>query len=415
MNILLTSYWSYPATGAIDVYMRTLSSDLERRGHKVGILARNGWEQLRLLPEGGSCDLRVVGAPIVRGLWSHFGTRYASPPDWVMQREGEQYTYELGALRLCAALDVDLVHAQDVLSARAARRVFAQHIPVVLTTHGLLAYEWLVEKKVPGDVSMEWRYTFFRERAGILASSVTIVPGQWMARQYRDVFGIASDHLKVLAHGFDPESYRKRARLQPRELPSLAGRKIITCVARLVPLKGHDHLVDALVTVVKQVPTAICLLVGDGPNEFSLRRKVIAKGIDRAVFFLGPRDDVPAILARTHVFVLPSLQEVTPFSISEAQLLGVPVVASAVGSVPDIVEDGHTGLLVPAGDPTALAQALVRVLKDDDLAQALGRNGSKAIESGRTWAQHCTELLALYDEVLSATARRGQSAGQTPI
>ena len=412
MNILLASYWSYPTTGAIDVYLRTLSSELERRGHWVTILARNGWEQLRLMPDGGSCDLRATGGSVVRGLWSHFGTHYPLPPEWVMQREGEQYVYELGALRLCAGLKVDLVHAHDVHSARAARRVFPNDIPVVLTTHGLLAYEWLVEKKIPGGVSMEWRYTFIRERAGILASSMTVTPSEWMTRQYRQVFGVASNRLRVIPYGFDPVAYRSRARSQPREVPSLAGRKIITCVARLVPLKGHDHLLDALVQVIAQVPGAICLLAGDGPYEFHLRRAVAAKGLEQAVFFLGRRDDVPAILARTDAFVLPSLHEVTPLAISEAQLLGIPVVASAVGGVPELVEDGRTGLLVPPGDPAALARALVRVLTDDNLALVLSRCGSQEVETRRTWAEHYARLLALYDEVLASAHQHGRRAEQ---
>jgi len=377
------------------------------------ILARNGWDRLQLTPDGSSCDLRATGNGVVRALWSHFGTRYALPPDWVMQREGEQYVYELGALKLCAGLDVDLVHAHDIHSARALRRVSPGNIPVILTTHGLLAYEWLVEKRIPGDVSMEWRYTFFRERAGILASSVTVTPSEWMATQYRHVFRVAPGRLEVIPYGFDPGSYWERAMLPPRELPSLADRKVITCVARLVPLKGHVHLLDALVQVSNQIPNAICLLAGDGPHEFHLRRLVEAKRLERMVFFLGRRDDVPAILARTHAFVLPSLHEVTPLAISEAQLLGVPVVASAVGGIPELIEHGRTGMLVPPGDPTTLARMLVRVLTDDDLARTLSTQGSQEVATRRTWALHCERLLSLYGQVLdlkpSGTSKRGQA------
>ena len=400
MNVLLASYWSYPATGAIDIYLRKLSSELERGGNRAMILARNGWDQLRLVPGGTQCDLRAIGRTIIPGLWSHFGTEYPLPADWVMQREGEQYVYEVGALRLCAGLDVDLVHAHDVHSARAMRRVFAERIPVVLTTHGLLAYEWLVEKRIPGDISMEWRYTFIRERAGIFGSAMAITPSEWMAQQYRQVFGVPPDRLRVIPYGFDTASYWSGALQRPHEVPSLVGRKVITCVARLVPLKGHDCLLDALVHVVRQEPEVLCLLVGDGPDEPNIRRAITAKGLERTVVLLGRRDDVPAILGATDIFVLPSLHEVTPLAISEAQLLGKPVVASAVGGVPELIEDGRTGLLVPPGDPTALSQALVRVLKDDGLAKRLGRSALQEVAKSRTWERHYTRLLGLYDEVL---------------
>jgi glycosyltransferase involved in cell wall biosynthesis len=113
-------------------------------------------------------------------------------------------------------------------------------------------------------------------------------------------------------------------------------------------------------------------LVGDGPDRAAVAAAVRQAGLDRTVELTGERHDVPALLAGADMFVLSSLSEGLPISVLEAMAAGLPVVASAVGDVPEAVADGKSGLLVPPGDPAALAGALRRLLADADLRRRFG-------------------------------------------
>ena len=121
------------------------------------------------------------------------------------------------------------------------------------------------------------------------------------------------------------------------------------------------------------------MIVGDGPERARLEAEIRRLGLEGAVVLAGDRDDVAAMLARADVFVLSSTSEGLPLSILEAMAAGLPVVASSVGGVPEAVEDGETGLLVPPRDPVRLAAALERLLVDPALRRRLGSNGRERV------------------------------------
>lgn len=148
--------------------------------------------------------------------------------------------------------------------------------------------------------------------------------------------------------------------------------RIGTAAARLVAGKGPDVLLAAFAQVVGRVPTAHLVIAGALDPSLDLRAQADALGIADRITFTGYLEDTAPLFAALDVFVLPSLSEGLNSSVIEAGALGVPVVASRVGGVPEAVEDGYTGLLVPPGDADELSRALVALLDDEGTTERMG-------------------------------------------
>jgi glycosyltransferase involved in cell wall biosynthesis len=176
------------------------------------------------------------------------------------------------------------------------------------------------------------------------------------------------------------------------------GSQIVGVVGRLELEKGHPTLLEAWPHVLRSCPDAYLMIVGEGSRFDALAD--IARGLRIAhrVVFTGRREDIPAVTAAFDVAVLPSYREAQGLSILEAMALSRPVVASNVGGIPEMIQDGVTGLLVEPQDPPALAAAIVRLLRDHQLADMLGRAGHDLVHD-----RFCVEIMvgaieALYEE-----------------
>jgi len=150
-------------------------------------------------------------------------------------------------------------------------------------------------------------------------------------------------------------------------------------VGRLKAPKDFLTLVRALAAL--PAGSFDALIVGDGPDRAELETEIRRLGIEESVELSGERDDVPKLLAGSDVFVLSSRSEGLPVSVLEAMAAELPVVASAVGGLAELVEDGATGLLVPAGDERALTEALRRLIDDADLRRSMGAAGRGRAET----------------------------------
>ena len=153
----------------------------------------------------------------------------------------------------------------------------------------------------------------------------------------------------------------------PEEYGMEPGSQLVGVVARLEPEKGHPTLIEAWPKVLRAVPDAYLLIVGEGSRREALEAQARELKIAHRVIFTGRRDDVPAVTAALDVAVLPSYREAQGLSILEAMALSRPVVASNVGGIPEMIEDGRTGLLVEPHDADALAAGIIRLLKDHPL------------------------------------------------
>lgn len=171
-------------------------------------------------------------------------------------------------------------------------------------------------------------------------------------------------------------------------------------VSVLRPGKGHDVLFDATARLRQAVPNLRIVLVGDGIMAAQLRQ--MAQPFGDVIEFLGERTDVPDLLMAGDALVLPSWSEALPTVLIEAAAAGLPVVATAVGGVPEIVEHGRTGCLVACGDATALADQLARLLGDLEAARGMGVAARRRVEQAFAIELQARRTMNLYRRVLAA-------------
>jgi glycosyltransferase involved in cell wall biosynthesis len=200
-------------------------------------------------------------------------------------------------------------------------------------------------------------------------------------RYLADREGCPADKIRVIPNGVDTERFRPRQadRMLRRELGVPVGAPLVGIVAALRPEKNHALFLRAGQLVRRQVPDAHFLIVGDGPQREVVERLVRAQGLSDAVRLVGTRHDVPALLALLDVFVLTSHMEANPVSILEALACERPVVATAVGSVPETVLEGTTGCLVEPGNAQAIADRTVALIRNPRWAAALGQAGRRHV------------------------------------
>lgn len=212
--------------------------------------------------------------------------------------------------------------------------------------------------------------------------------------------GRTGAHIRRIYNGVDLSRYdhTEPCCTLPEEYGMEPGSQIVGVVARLEPEKGHPTLLEAWPTVLRAVPDAYLLIVGEGSRRAALETLARQLRIAHRVVFTGRRDDVPSVTAALDVAVLPSYREAQGLSILEALALSRPVVASNVGGIPEMITDCVNGLLVPPHDADALAAAIVRLLTDHPFADTLGRAGHDMVHD-----RFCIDLMvdavaAIYEE-----------------
>ena len=175
--------------------------------------------------------------------------------------------------------------------------------------------------------------------------------------------------------------------------------KLIVNVGRFAPEKGHHYLIEALNLLNPQDIAWCCTFLGDGELEEELRALAANYGLTEQVRFPGFCEDVFPVLLTADVFVLPSLHESSPNALIEAMGVGLPCIASDVGGIVDLVEDGENGIRVPPQNPEALAAALHRVLAEPDFATKLGRNARATIQQKFNAAESMRKLEEIYRQL----------------
>ncbi len=183
---------------------------------------------------------------------------------------------------------------------------------------------------------------------------------------------------------------------------------VLLTVARLTKEKGHQFLIEALPGLLAEWPSLVCLFVGDGGSREVLRDLAREKGIEQACRFVGARNDVVDWYAAADVVVLPSLSEGFPFVILEALAMSRPVVATAVNGVPEIIEDGKSGLLVPPRNPQALEAAIRTMLRDPYLAARLGKAGQQEVAARFTAGKMVQDTVRVIEEAMPGLRRLPQ-------
>ena len=171
---------------------------------------------------------------------------------------------------------------------------------------------------------------------------------------------------------------------------------VVGTVGSLIPKKGHRFLIEACSDLVKSIPDIKLLIIGEGESREALERLVRSVGISQRVRFLGPRKEVPEIVKMMDLFVLPSLQEGFPRTLLEAMYMGLPVCASNISGIPEIIRNGQNGLMFEPADPSGISRQIFSLCSDAGFRKNLGSNARKTVEAGYLPEDYLRNLEGLY-------------------
>jgi glycosyltransferase involved in cell wall biosynthesis len=288
--------------------------------------------------------------------------------------------------RLIKRYGVSVVHTHDHKShvlGRLASRLRRTH--VVSTLHGLLSDA----QEIP---------PFRRKVYGLIVRFTDPLTERWIAVSrplYRRLQH--TGRVRYVPNAVDP---RMVAQENGKAIVPDDDGAIILCLGRLSREKGQDVLLDAMKEVLARHHHAMLWLAGEGPSEPMLRRQVSRLGIDRNVRFLGFSEYVAPLLRKATVLALPSRGEGMPISALEAMSLGVPVVATDVGGVPDLISSPHVGSVIPPENPVRLANALVELLHNPARAASLGTAGKEHVLQHFPLSKMAVDTAFVYQECL---------------
>lgn len=306
-----------------------------------------------------------------------------------------QTTFRL--YRLIRKLQPDIVHTGNldgdfhgVVAARLGR------VPVVITEAiGGTVGRKMLTRKLDRIISMF---------ADCVLAVSSAVKNDICEKEEVDKDKVIVTHNPLDISGFDDQkidfSLRERYGIKNNEI-------VIGIVARLEVFKAHRYLIQSISQLVSQgVDRIRLLIVGDGPLQQELRQCVADEGIEEKVVFTGMVEDVASHLRLMDIFAHPSLWEPFGISILEAMYMGLPVVSTAVGGVPDYIDSGRNGLLVPPADSRALAAAIKKLVDSAELRRKLGNNAKNAVVERFLPEAYVHRLESIYEELMTRKIRK---------
>ena len=330
-------------------------------------------------------DVRVFSIATTDGLKHELLSSGIPVTEGHKQRALDKQT--LGALRACVrGARADIVHAHN----------FVPNYHATLAALGLNAAHVCTLHDMGTRLSNRKLRTLFK--LSLWRTAQVAMVGAQVHRQHVGSGLIASDKAHTVLNGIPVERFHPAETTRHAARAALGLREddlVVGCVGRLVELKNHHRMVDVMPQLLQRHPSLKLVLVGDGPRADALRQQVERLQLQPHVVLAGQRQNVGALLGAFDVFALPSQTEGLSIALLEACGSGLPVVATRVGGNAEIIDDGHTGLLIPPDDNDALAAALMRMLDDSTLRQRVG-------SAARTWVQEHASAQALalaYDRV----------------
>lgn len=378
MRVAMIIHGYKPRVGGAERQLGALTPILKALGIEVSVITRR-------LP-GTSAFEEIDGVPV-----------YRLPVPGPKALGSLSFT--LSALPLLHKLNPDILHAHELISP--ATTALIAHLflrkPLVLTAHlsGTTGDVQRMRHKMLGGLRMS---LFRREAAAFVVISREIdseledvgVPAQ---RRFFIANGVEEQHFSALP---PQEKVERRKKLG---LP--ADVRIAIFVGRLVPVKRLDILLKIWPEIQKTSPGAVLLVLGSGPLENDLKQ-----GAPAGVQFYGSQEDVTPYLQVADIFVLPSDAEGLPVSLLEAMSSELACVVTLVGGIPDVVEHGENGWLVPTDDPSAVLQAVKTLFNDPVMRQRLGKNGRQSILKQYTVQNMASSLISLYQKILQDRVTR---------
>ncbi len=324
-----------------------------------------------------------------------------------------------------AGLDVFEVPMRGELDVRAARRIArvirergydVMHMHTS-HAHGIAILVGLFVRGPKRVVHRRVDFTIFRNRLKLSRFKYRHGADRYVAISHaiRDVLvgdGIPGDRISIVPSGIDParlDRYDAPRGVVRGELGVEPSTPLVACVAHLAWHKGQEFLVGAVPRLRERVPGVKVAIVGEGKHRARIEEEIARCGVADDVLLTGFRADAPAVIRACDVLAMPSVMEGLNTTLLDAQCLGVPVVASRVGGIPEAVADGESGVLVPPEDPEALADALADLLLDSDRRQRLGARGRERILGGFTVDHMVDGNVMVYRDLLSGGAARADA------
>jgi glycosyltransferase involved in cell wall biosynthesis len=369
----------HPHVGGVEELVRQLATEQSRRGLHPLVLTNRYPKSLPATERVGDVDVSRHAFRVPGAHWRHLAgwAAFAAPTHARVVRE-------LRARRS------DLVHVQCVSSnaSYALSSSRALSLPLVVTMQGELTM----------DASQVYQHSAYLRRLwrrSLDAASAITGCSQYVLDEAEEAYGSSfGGRARVIYNGIRIEEYQDGG--------GIAGPPYLLGIGRMVREKGFDVLIDAFRELAAMWPDLRLVLAGDGPARPALEAQAAAAKIEDRIDFVGrvAHQHAVDLFRDAAVFVLPSRHEPQGIVVLEAMAARTPVIAAAVGGVPEIVRDGTNGLLFPGGDAEALAEAVSRALSDTGLNGRITAAGRLTAE-GHDWAQTTEAYLEVYSEASS--------------
>ena len=306
--------------------------------------------------------------------------------------------YQLGRLTAFLRRErIDVMHAHDLWSnlmgVPAARLA---GVPAIISSRRDLAhFDWYQGKK------RTWLRRI-QNLSNVVLANATPIRDALVAED-----GFAPEKLRVIHNGVDTTRFQQGKRDRARLFPGLERARLVVLVGNMhSDVKGHSWLIAAAPVVIGEFPETHFVFAGDGEMRPELEKQAAELGKRENFLFLGRRNDIPDILASCDIAILPSRAEGLPNAVLEYMAAGLPTIASRVGGNAELLQEGITGLLVPAEDSKAISESLLRLLRDPELARTIATKGRQVAVENYSFDRLIREVDALYTELLER--RRGK-------
>jgi glycosyltransferase involved in cell wall biosynthesis len=365
--------------GGAERMVASLAIELQRAGTKNLVIVpanREGWLEAQLAGSGVEIDHFRLDRPV-------------------------SLTCARWLADLLRAHRISLAHCHEFsMGVYGAGAAWRAGIPHLVTMHGGRYYAERLRRRVA-------------LRAGVALGGHVVAVSHNLARQLRRDLWLPASRVSMIPNGVryvaaTHSTLRDELQLAPHD-------RLAVAVGNLYPVKGHRFAVLALALLRDRYPGLHLAIAGRGDLADSLRRQAEDFGVGARLHLLGLRADIPNVLAGADMFVLPSLSEGLPLALLEAMLSGCPIVASDVGEVRTVLGDGAAGVLVPAGDAPALAEALAGLLQAPDRARELGRRAQQRASSEYGIERMVARYAALYHQLLPSEARELHSIERATV
>ena len=383
--------WEYPVRGlstyGLQPVFVNLSEQQVRQGYEVHVVAARKGSQ----PSEETCNgVQVHRVPV---------------------------PFNLNALRLVNRLVGDggewVVHTHATCGIFTVPMRKLRRIRLVSHSHGTSRSHHVPIRFKSGGLEVDYSsvgitYDTLREKSMWRSADRVLTVSRTLLNDIRDSYGVPEDRLRVVYNGADTQLFRPGNGSElPSSLRDLEGKKIVLYVGHFGLRKGIFFLIRAMKILKRDVPDSHLVCIGGVPEWLGgrdywglLRGEIESSGVVEQVTLMDKvkNVDLPAYYQAARVFALPSYYETISKVTMEAMACGIPVIATNTGGIPEVVEDGTTGILVPYASVEALAAALSTLLKDDRMARRMGAMGRAKVERVFTWEAVAQRVKSVYDE-----------------